>query len=381
MPNAFTHPNPSIWRGRNIFVTGHTGFKGAWLTLFLTHMGARIHGYALPATNPPGMQSLFNAANIRERLASHTEADIRDRRQLENAWRNADADVVIHLAAQPLVRESYRTPYETFDVNIMGTAAVLETLRLASRPAAAVIVTTDKCYENTGQTRGYHESDPFGGYDPYSASKAAAEIIAASYRQSFFSRENTPGASIRIATARAGNVIGGGDWSVDRLIPDMARALAQGRTPEIRNPNATRPWQHVMEPLFGYLALAEQLIGQPDNPVWQSGWNFGPRIADAWPVAAMADAFCAQWGAGAQWRDISSPDAPHEAEQLRLCIDKAEQILGWTPKWGVDVAVARTAAWYRAAQDPDFDAAAACMADWNLFAEDDSGITDQGTRI
>jgi CDP-glucose 4,6-dehydratase len=290
---------------------------------------------------------LFEAAGVRSVLASHYEADLRDRSFLAKVWQESGATVLFHLAAQPLVREGYRQPYETFEVNTLGTAAVLEALRLAGRPAATVLVTTDKCYENFEEVWGRRETDPLGGRDLYSASKAGAELAAAAWRQSFFPAEDLKEHGVRVATARGGNVIGGGDWAVDRLVPDLARAALAGRKALVRNPDSVRPWQHVLDCLAGYLLLAERLLIEPLAPQWCSAWNFGPEAGDVWPVGRLADAFCAAWGSGADWRDASEPGAPPETGFLSLCIDKARRDLGWRPRWATAEAVTRTAAWYK----------------------------------
>ena len=338
-------PSPEFWLGRDVLVTGHTGFKGSWLCLWLAEMGARVHGYALPAViGQEGEEPLFRAAGVADILASHQEADVRYHERLFQVWRNSGASVLFHLAAQPLVRESYRQPYETFAVNTLGTVAALEALRRAGRPAAAVLVTTDKCYENFEEVWGRRETDPLGGHDPYSASKAAAELAVAAYRRSFFPLRS----GVRLATARAGNVIGGGEWAAERLVPDLARACRAGRGALVRNPRSVRPWQHVLDCLSGYLLLAERLLTEPDNPEWCSAWNFGPEPGDAWPVERLAEEFCKAWGPGAVWRDISEPEAPKETALLHLCIDKASRRMGWRPRWNTGEAVARTAAWYRA---------------------------------
>jgi CDP-glucose 4,6-dehydratase len=343
-------PSSEFWQGRDVLVTGHTGFKGSWLCLWLARMGARVHGYALPAVaGPEGEEPLFRTTRVVEVLVSHNEADLCDHERLFRVWRDSRATVLLHLAAQPLVRESYRRPYETFEINVMGTAAALEALRRTGRPAAAVLVTTDKCYENAEEIWGRRETDPLGGHDPYSASKAAAELTVASWRQAFFSQRS----GVRVATARAGNVIGGGDFAADRLVPDLARACRAGQVALVRNPRSVRPWQHVLECLSGYLLLAERLLTDPDNPEWPSAWNFGPEPGDLRPVSSLAESFCASWGPEAGWHHASEPNAPLESDFLSLCIDKASLRLGWRPRWNVDEAVARTAAWYRAwAEDP-----------------------------
>jgi CDP-glucose 4,6-dehydratase len=307
---------------------------------------------------------LFVSAEVRSKLASHREADVRDSALLANVWRDSGATVLFHLAAQALVRESYLKPYETFEVNAMGTVAVLEALRLANRPTSAVLITTDKCYENFESLWGRREIDPLGGRDPYSASKSAAEIAASAYRSSFFQAGTlAANPSVRLATARAGNVIGGGDWATDRLVPDLARALLGNQKAIIRNPKAIRPWQHVLEPLLGYIILAERLWNEPDKDIWRSAWNFGPDHLDLWPVSSVADAFCAVWGDLAQWQNISDPTAPYESSFLSLSIEKAVQVMGWKPRWPTIEAVKKTASWYRNSGKPDFNAAEACALD------------------
>jgi CDP-glucose 4,6-dehydratase len=346
-------------------VTGHTGFKGSWLCLWLCQLGAKVHGFALPAVwGPSGEVPLFVSAQVSFELASHWEANLRDAELLARVWRNSEATILFHLAAQPLVRESYLSPYETFEVNTLGTTAVLEALRLADRPAAAVIATTDKCYENQEQVWGRRENDPLGGCDPYSASKAAAEIVASAYRSSFFQAKSLSGSPlVRMATVRAGNVIGGGDWAVDRLVPDLARALLDNQKVKIRNPKAVRPWQHVLEPLLGYLVLAERLWNEPENPTWGSAWNFGPDPLDLWPVSNVADTFCSAWGAGAEWLNVADPMASFESSYLSLCIDKAVQLLGWKPHWSTTEAVKRAADWYKNCRHSGFNAAESCILD------------------
>jgi len=362
-------PTPELWQGREVLVTGHTGFKGSWLCLWLARLGARVGGYALPPEKgPEGEAPLFEAAEVRSILASHVEADLRDRALLAKVWQESGATVLFHLAAQPLVREGYREPYETFEVNALGTAAVLETLRQVGRPAAVVLVTTDKCYENFEEVWGRRETDPLGGHDPYSASKAGAELAAAAWRRSFFPVEKLKEHGVRVATARGGNVIGGGDWAAERLVPDLARATLAGRKALVRNPHSVRPWQHVLDCLAGYLRLAERLVSEPENPVWCSAWNFGPEAGDFWPVGRLAEVFCTAWGPEAGWQEASEPEAEAEASLpetgfLSLCIDKAERSLGWRPRWDTARAVTRAAAWYKALDRPGFEAAAACEKD------------------
>ena len=339
------------FRGRSVFLTGHTGFKGSWLAIWLHRLGARITGYALP---PPTEPSNFVVSEVRALLAAHHEADLRDAARVEQALSAADPAIVLHLAAQALVRESYVRPRETFETNILGTVNVLEAIRTRGKPCAVVVVTSDKCYENREQLWGYRERDPMGGHDPYSASKGAAEIVTAAYRRSFFPPEHLSEHGVKLATARAGNVIGGGDWAKDRILCDAARALAAGQPVPVRNPSAVRPWQHVLEPLSGYLTLAARLLAS-DEPGWCEAWNFGPLPGDDIPVRQLVDLFVTAWDQGgvgvspARWEDKSDPHQPHEAGLLRLSIDKAIARLGWRPRWNVAEAVRRTATWYRQA--------------------------------
>jgi CDP-glucose 4,6-dehydratase len=326
-----------------VFVTGHTGFKGSWLSLWLSRLGARVTGYALaPSTEP----SAFIAAGVRDVLSAHHEADIRDGARLAQAMRDSAPDVVLHLAAQPLVRVSYQQPRETFDVNVVGTASVLDAVRALHRPCAVVVITSDKCYDNREHTWGYRETDPLGGGDPYSASKGAAEIVVASYRHSFFPPERVHEHGVRLASARAGNVIGGGDWAQDRIVADIARSVSSGQPVQVRNPRSLRPWQHVLEPLGGYLLLAARMLTTPDGVRLADAWNFGPSGLEVVTVGALVDLFLAAWGSGS-WQDASAGGQPHEAQLLRLSIDKAVTLLGWRPRWSVSEAVRRTALWYR----------------------------------
>lgn len=329
-------------RGRSVFVTGHTGFKGAWLSLWLDRLGARVSGYAL---TPPTEPSLFERAGVESLLAAHHVADLRDRGRLERALAEAQPDLVLHLAAQSVVRAGYDDPYETFDVNVMGTAAVLEAVRKLRRPCAVLVVTTDKCYENREQVWGYRETDAMGGHDPYSASKGACELLVSSYRRSFFDPSRVAEHGVKLATARAGNVVGGGDWTAHALLPDLVRAIESGEALAVRSPTAIRPWQHVLDALGGYLTLACRLI-ESDEPRWCDGWNIGPLPGNELPVRDVVDRFIAAYGEGT-WIDASDPRQPHEAQTLRLAIDKAMWELGWRPRWTVDEAIAHTAAWYR----------------------------------
>lgn len=338
------------WAGRSVFVTGHTGFKGSWLSIWLNLLGARVTGYALqPDTDP----SLFNLGKVATTLAGHHEADVRDAAAVSDAMRQAQPELVLHLAAQPLVRRAYREPADTWSTNVMGTVNVLDAARACRSVKAVLVVTTDKCYENREWLWGYRETDRLGGRDPYSASKAAAELVVHSYRKSFFEQSG-----ILLATARAGNVIGGGDFSEDRLVPDVARAVASNTALSIRNPEATRPWQHVLESLNGYLRLSERLL--EGDAAFGDAFNFGPAADDNLQVGALLTRLGAHWPAF-QWKVERVPGAPHEAGYLYLDATKARQSLNWQPRWPLDTALARTAAWYQAWMAGD-DLASLCRA-------------------
>ena len=329
--------------GRRVFLTGHTGFKGSWLALALVRMGATVRGYALdPSTEP----SLFQSVGLRS-LIDDVRGDIRDLDTLGRAMREFAPEVVFHLAAQPLVRRSYADPLGTYATNVMGTGNVLETIRTLPSVRAAVVVTTDKCYLNREWRWGYRETDPLGGYDPYSSSKACAEILTASYRSSYFSSESLERHGVLLATARAGNVIGGGDWSEDRLIPDLVRGFIGGQPVPIRRPLSVRPWQHVLEPLKGYLLLAEKLL--TGDKSFADAWNFGPWDDDAWPVERIATAMSARWGGGATWVQDGEPSV-HEAGLLKLDSSKARAELGWQPRLRLGVALEWLVDWYKAFQ-------------------------------
>jgi CDP-glucose 4,6-dehydratase len=315
---------PNFWLGKRVLLTGHTGFKGSWLSLLLQRLGAEVTGYALHSpTNP----SLFEAAKVSEVMTSII-ADIRDLAKLQQVMHTARPDIVIHMAAQSLVRRSYENAVETYSTNVMGTVNLLEAVRNASGVKAVVIVTSDKCYENKEWSWGYRENEPMGGHDPYSNSKGCAELVSAAYRSSFFNSNNYGQHGVALATVRAGNVIGGGDWAQDRLIPDILAAFEQGKVVNIRNPHAIRPWQHVMEPLRGYLTLAERLYQQ--GPSYAEGWNFGPNDEDARPVGCIVEKMAKMWGNGAKWQ-IDAGEHPHEAAYLKLDISKARSRLDWHP--------------------------------------------------
>jgi CDP-glucose 4,6-dehydratase len=337
--------NPSFWHKKRVFLTGHTGFKGGWMSLWLQSLGAEVTGYALaPSTLP----NLFDEANIGEGMKSII-GDVRDLPTLQKAMQHARPEIVIHMAAQPLVRYSYLNPVETYATNVMGTVHLLESLRQIPEAKAAVVVTTDKCYENREWEWGYRENEPMGGHDPYSSSKGCAELICSAYRSSYFSL-NTSSSNqnqCAIGTARAGNVIGGGDWSQDRLIPDVLRSFEQKQSVEIRNPLAIRPWQHVMEPLRGYLTLAERLY--QDGQLYAEGWNFGPINEDSKPVGWLVEQMVDMWGTGAGWT-VSEAIHPHEAHSLMLDISKARNRLNWRPVLHLKEALQLTVDWVRQRQ-------------------------------
>ncbi|MGD0540144.1 MAG: CDP-glucose 4,6-dehydratase, partial [Tepidisphaeraceae bacterium] len=332
--------NPSWWKSRKVFVTGHTGFKGTWLCLLLNRLGAEIHGYSLPAPTQP---NLYDLAGVHE-WAPGTVADIRDLPRLSAAIGEANAEIVIHMAAQPLVREGYQDPVETYATNVMGTVHLLEAVRHDGRGVSAVVVvTSDKCYENRERHEGYREDEAMGGYDPYSSSKGCAELVTSAYRRSYFH-----GTHPAVASARAGNVIGGGDWAKDRLIPDMIRAFAQNKPAIIRNPDSIRPWQHVLDPLAGYLTLAEHLAEKGQD--FAQGWNFGPRDEDSQPVGWIAGRVVELWGGNARW-ERSAERHLHEASSLKLDAAKARTQLGWKPRTDLPAALAWTVSWYKAWND------------------------------
>lgn len=330
-----------FWEGRRVFLTGHTGFKGGWLSLWLQSLGAEVHGYALA---PDTKSNLFEVARVAEGMVSEF-GDIRDASRLTAALQRARPEIVIHIAAQPLVRRSYIDPVETYSTNVMGLVNLFEAVRKAGGVRAIVNVTSDKCYENFEWIWGYREHDAMGGHDPYSSSKGCAELVTAAYRRSFFQTGDAAGRPVALASGRAGNVLGGGDWAEDRLVPDLLRALSEGRPAIIRNPRAVRPWQHVLEPLSGYLSLAEHLV--TEGEAFAEGWNFGPAARETCAVQEVADRLVAHWGDGASWQGTAS-GGPHEAGLLALDCTKAQHRLGWMPRWNLDHTIARIVSWQRA---------------------------------
>ena len=331
----------SFWAGKTVFLTGHTGFKGGWLSLWLQSLGARVVGYSLP---PPTNPSLFEVARIADGMTS-LEGDIRDLPHLATAIAEYRPEIVIHMAAQPLVRYSYKNPVETYATNVMGTVNLLEAVRQANSVRALVTVTSDKCYENKEWVWGYRENEPMGGYDPYSNSKGCAELVTAAYRNSFFNPNEFDRHQLAIASARAGNVIGGGDWAEDRLIPDILRAIMQGQPVPIRNPHAIRPWQHVLEPLSGYLLLAQKLFEA--GTAYGEAWNFGPNDEDAKPVSWIVEGLTGKWGDGAAWA-LDGGQHPHEAHYLKLDCSKAKSRLGWVPRWSLSETLGHIVDWHKA---------------------------------
>lgn len=353
----------NVFSGATVLITGHTGFKGSWLSIYLTQLGAKVIGYALPPATQP---NLFDLAKLKD-MVEHIEGDIRDSEHIRAVCKRHQPDFVFHLAAQPLVIESYRRPRETFDVNVLGTLSVLDAVREMDHPCTVVAITTDKVYENREWVHGYRETDPLGGYDPYSASKAAMEIALASYRSSFFHPDKISEHGIRLASARAGNVIGGGDWATDRIIPDAIRALSANKPILVRNPSSIRPWQHVLEPLSGYLVLAAKLAleGAP----FATAYNFGPLTTENYTVSQLMDAVVAAWGSG-EWQAVGSNQAQHEAGKLRLSIDKAVSELGWSPVWDFARTIERTVGWYKKVLPSESAGTAysACLDDIKTYA-------------
>ncbi|MEZ2576027.1 CDP-glucose 4,6-dehydratase [Buttiauxella ferragutiae] len=331
----------NFWQGKRVFITGHTGFKGSWLSLWLAEMGAELKGYSLQAPTEP---SLFEMAKIGEVMESEI-GDIRDFEQLRNSMQAFKPEIVFHMAAQPLVRLSYDEPIETYSTNVMGTVHLLEAVKQTGGVKAVVNITSDKCYENREWVWGYREHEAMGGYDPYSNSKGCAELVAAAYRSSFFNPTQYAKHGVALASVRAGNVIGGGDWALDRLIPDILRSCENHQPVVIRNPHSIRPWQHVLEPLSGYILIAQHLYN--DGVEFAEGWNFGPREDDAQPVEFIVDTVVKLWGEDASWQ-LDGNDHPHEAHYLKLDCSKARMRLGWQPRWGLVETLGRIVEWHKA---------------------------------
>ena len=346
----------TFWQGKRVFLTGHTGFKGSWLSLWLASLGAEVKGYAL---NPPTSPSLFDEAEVGKVINSQI-GDIRDQDALYVSMLEFNPDILIHMAAQPLVRYSYDAPIETYEVNVIGTAKVLEVARNCTNLKSIVNVTTDKCYENDGRTQGYKESDPMGGHDPYSSSKGCAELVTLSYKRSFLQSQG-----VSIASVRAGNVIGGGDWANDRLIPDILRSFENGNPVVVRNPKATRPWQHVLEPLSGYLILAHKLYDNCDK--YDEGWNFGPDDKDVKSVDWILDKMTSKWP-DSSW-NIDHGSNPHEADFLRLDISKAKSKLGWKPVWELSRTLEKIVIWHNAWLNKE-DMQVICLSEIEEYTKD-----------
>jgi len=346
----------NFWQGKRVYLTGHTGFKGSWLALWLVDMGATVKGYAL---NPPTKPSLFEEAKVAEKIQSQI-GDIRDLETLKDSMESFNPDILIHMAAQPLVRLSYKEPLETYETNVMGTAKVLEAARSCSNLKAIVSVTTDKCYENKEWFWGYREDEPMGGYDPYSSSKGCAELVTSAYRRSFMQEQG-----IGLASARAGNVIGGGDWADDRLIPDILRAFEKKQPVIIRNPASTRPWQHVLEPLSGYLVLAQHLYQNLEG--FAEGWNFGPDEDDAKPVDWILNHMVQSWQ-GSSW-ELDKNAHPHEAGYLKLDISKAKSRLNWHPTWRLEHTLSKIVEWHQSWLNKE-DMQAKCLEEIQDYMRD-----------
>ena len=340
--------NKELWKDKKVLLTGHTGFKGSWLSIWLKKLGVELIGYSLP---PPTNPSLFEIAKVKEGMTS-IEGDTRDLENLKKTIEKYKPEIIIHMAAQSLVHKSYENPHETYMTNIMGTVNLFEAVRMTQSKSVKVVinVTSDKCYENKEQNIGYKEEDPMGGYDPYSSSKGCAELVTAAYRRSFFNPTDFSKHGVAVASVRAGNVIGGGDWASDRLIPDLVRSIFNSKTLKIRNPNATRPWQHVLEPVSAYMYLAEKLWHEGQK--YSEGWNFGPNDTDIKPVSWVVEYFIKLWKDKVQWEvDSGSKSKPHEAQVLSLDISKAKKKLNWQPKWNIESALEKTVNWYKAYGD------------------------------
>jgi CDP-glucose 4,6-dehydratase len=349
--------NPNFWKNKKVFLTGHTGFKGSWTSLWLSYLGADVKGYSLqPPTNP----NLFEVACVNEVIESDIN-DIRDFESLRNSIVEFSPDIIFHMAAQPLVRASYKFPLETYETNIMGTANLLHASLEADTCRAIINITTDKCYENKEIDIAYKETDPMGGYDPYSSSKGCAELVSSAYRESFFNAKK-----IGLATVRAGNVIGGGDWAEDRLIPDILRAFEHEKSVIIRNPNATRPWQHVLEPISGYILLAENLY--TDSKAFSESWNFGPNLDDVKPVSWILEQMTKLWP-GSKWQLDESVN-PHEAQLLKLDISKVKEKLNWSPVWNLETSLKKIVQWHKVCASETVDMQKYCITDIEQYIKD-----------
>jgi len=362
-----TGNSSSFWQGRSVFITGHTGFKGSWLSLWLASAGAMVSGYALEPSSSP---ALFHSARIRELMTASTIGDVRDLDFIKRSMEAAAPEVIFHLAAQPLVLDSYRMPIETYGTNVMGTANVLEAARHIPSLRSVVVVTTDKCYENREWCWGYRENDRLGGNDPYSNSKACAELVTASWRQSFFDPAEHDVHGVAIATARAGNVIGGGDRASCRILPDFIRYAESGQALTVRNPGAVRPWQHVLEPLSGYMMLARCLAD--DGPRFGGCWNFGPGEKGEWTVGRLVQTAADLWGEELSFKSDPGSGSPRETSFLRLDSSKARLLLGWKPRWSTLRALEHTVAWYRAERDGE-DTRTLCLADIEAYQREEDG--------
>ena len=358
---AWQQPDPSFWQGRRVLLTGHTGFKGSWLALWLCELGARVTGFAF---EPPTEPALFNQLDLERRL-DHNVGDVGDSEAVAALVASSRPEVVLHLAAQPLVRRSYAEPVATWQTNVMGTIHVLEALRPLTHLCAVVLITTDKVYRNNEWLYGYRENDPLGGHDPYSSSKAAAELAIASWRASYCGLLPHQSPLLRLSSARAGNVIGGGDWADDRILPDTVRCLRAGEPITLRNPAATRPWQHVLEPLGGYLALAEALADPCGGEELADAFNFGPQLEANRPVRELVEQALHHWPGS--WINASDPSAPHEAGLLHLVVDKAHHRLGWSPRWDFATTTYRTLRWYRRVIEAGEDPLACCLDDLTSY--------------
>ncbi|MGG1514061.1 CDP-glucose 4,6-dehydratase [Paenibacillus oryzisoli] len=340
----------NFWENKKVFITGHTGFKGSWLCMILTKYGAHVYGYAL---EPPTEPSLYSLCKVETKIKRSFIGDIRDYNKLDEALTSVEPNIIIHMAAQPLVRDSYKNPVDTYSINVMGTVNLLEIARKLTQLKVIINVTTDKCYDNKEWEWGYRETEPLGGFDPYSSSKACSELVTSAYRESFFSGHT----SVAIATARAGNVIGGGDWAEDRLLPDCFRSLTNSVPIKIRNPHSIRPWQHVIEPLSGYLLLAQNLY--EDGREFIGAWNFGPNEVDTKPVSWIVQKLCDMWAEGSTYI-VDNTSQPHEAKYLKLDISKAKSRLKWQPRWSLEIALEKILEWNKAYKN-DKDMAEVCF--------------------